>query len=480
MKGILLYFGLVAASLALFLRFPGIDLAVSGLFYTAGMGFSLAHSPPVLWLHEAVPWITRGLVVFALFAGLWLFLFERPLWRLDGKALFFLVLSFALGPGLLVNTVLKDHWGRARPAQVTEFGGARHFTAAGPPAAECPSNCSFVSGDAALGFGFVAFAFFVPGERRRRQAQAAALAFGGAIGLARIAAGGHFLSDVVDAGLLVYAVTWLLYQGIVERDILASRPVRDFCRQAALWAASRRPARLGPGMRLLLWAAATAIAVALSMAYLDRPLAEFFHREGPDFHRFFDLTGQLGLGVGWLVLFALAFAALYWGGNLPRFSFHAGEMRARASVPAFLFAAVALSGLAVDLLKVLFGRARPKLLFSEHLYGFTGLAFRADHWSFPSGHTVTIVALMTALWCLWPRHLLFYILLGAIIAGSRVATAAHYLSDILAGAFLAVVTVRGIAWAFAWAGIDLAAAMRGEPAWSPPPARPFRRFARGR
>lgn len=480
MRGVLLYLGLVAASLALFLRFPGIDLAVSGLFYTPGQGFALAHSPPVLLLHQAVPWITRGLVVFALFAALWLFLFERPLWRLDGKALFFLVLSFALGPGLLANTVLKDHWGRARPAQVAEFGGARHFTPAGPPVAECPANCSFVSGDAALGFGFVAFAFLVPQGRRRRQAQAAALAFGGAVGFARIAAGGHFLSDVVDAGLLVYGLAWLLHEAIIERDVFASRPVRDFCRRAALWAESRRPSRLGPGMRLLFWAVATAIAVALSMAYADRPIAEFFHRESPGFHQFFDLTGRLGLGVGWLALFALAFTALYWGGNLPRFAFHAREMRARAMVPAFFFAALAVSGLAVDLLKVLLGRARPKLLFSEHLYGFTGLAFRADHWSFPSGHTVTIVALMTALWCLWPRHLLFYILLGAIIAGSRVATDAHYLSDILAGAFLAVVTVQGVASAFARAGIDLAAALRGEPAWNPPPVRPFRRFARGR
>ena len=476
MKGPLIYFGLVAASLGLFLFAPGIDLAVSGLFYAPGSGFYLAHAEPILWLHEAVPWITRGLVAFASVAALWLFLFERPLWHFDKKALVFLVLSFALGPGLLVNTVLKDHWGRARPAQIEQFGGKRHFTAAGPPAAQCPSNCSFVSGDAALGFGFVAFAFLLPEGRRRREGEAAALGFGCAIGLSRIAAGGHFLSDVVDAGLLVYGVSWLLHEWIVERDILAAPAFLDFCRRAADWVAGWRPLAIGAGVRILLWGMATAVAVLLSMAYIDRLLAQFFHREGPDFHQFFDLTGRLGLGVGWLAIFALAFAVLYWGGELPRFSSHARAMRARAAVPAFLFTAVAVSGLAVDLLKILFGRARPKLLFGEHVYGFTGLAFRADHWSFPSGHTVTIVALMTALWCLWPRHVLFYILVAAMIAGSRVATDAHYLSDILAGAFLAVVTVRATAWAFARAGIDLAAALRGETSW----VGPFRRFVKER
>jgi lipid A 4'-phosphatase len=480
MKGPLVYLGLAAASLALFLAAPGIDLWTSGLFYTAGEGFRLAHWAPVLVLHRAVPWIARGLVLFVVGAALWLFLCERPLWRFDRKALVFLVLAFALGPGLVVNTVLKDHWGRARPAQVEAFGGARAFTPAGPPANQCPSNCSFVSGDAALGFGFVAFAFLLPEGRRRRQAQALALGFGAIVGLARIAAGGHFLSDVVDAGLVVYGLSWLLYEAIVARDILASPRLLDFCRRAGGWAEKWRPMRPSAGLRLLFWTVATTIAVLLSMAYLDRPLAGFFHRRGPDFHRLFDLASYLGLGGPYLAVFALAFAALYWGGSLPRFAFHARAMRARAAVPGFLFAAVAVSGIAVDLLKVLFGRARPKLLFSEHLYGFTGLAFRADHWSFPSGHTVTIAALMTALWYLWPRHLLFYILVAAIVAASRIAVDQHYLSDVAAGAFIGVATVHATAWGFARAGIDLAAALRGETAWGPAPAPLFQRFTKRR
>jgi hypothetical protein len=35
----------------------------------------------------------------------------------------FILLSVILGPGLLVNLVFKDHWGRPRPRQVVALGG---------------------------------------------------------------------------------------------------------------------------------------------------------------------------------------------------------------------------------------------------------------------------------------------------------------------------------------------------------------------
>jgi membrane-associated phospholipid phosphatase len=107
-----------------------------------------------------------------------------------------------------------------------------------------------------------------------------------------------------------------------------------------------------------------------------------------------------------------------------------------------------VSGLTVDLLKVIFGRARPKLLFAAGTYDFSWLGLGADHWSFPSGHAATAAALMTALWCLWPRHVLFYVILAAIVAASRVAIGAHYLSDVVMGAFVAVLVTRALAAIF--------------------------------
>jgi len=143
-----------------------------------------------------------------------------------------------------------------------------------------------------------------------------------------------------------------------------------------------------------------------------------------------------------------------------------------------VFSAIATSGIIVDALKVIFGRPRPKLLFGSEVYGFSWLSWRPDHWSFPSGHSATIVALMTALWYLWPQHLLFYIVAAAIVALSRVVVGAHYLSDVFAGALVAIVSTRYVALIFAESGIDLASARRGlSPSIGVPPW-PCRRYGR--
>jgi lipid A 4'-phosphatase len=471
-KGVAVYLALVAAAVALFLLFPGIDLAVSRLFYEPGRGFVLAHWPPAVFVSDLVPWIGRGIAALIIAAAAWLFLLERPLWRFDRRALVFLAAAMVVGPGLLVNTLLKDHWGRARPAQVVTFGGLHHFTPAPLPAAECTTNCSFASGHAALGFALVAFAFLLPPGTPRRRAFVMAFAFGAIVGLDRVAEGRHFLSDVVFAGLLVYATTAALFWWIVERDGLFAPLLVVCCRWAgkrllALCVWSRRVA-VQPPAAAGLTGLATAIGVTVSVETVDQPVALYCHRLDPSVHALFELITRLGLAYGYLTVFALAFAALHWGGALPRLRHFAAPMRALSAVPAFLFATVAASGIAVDLLKVTIGRTRPNLLFAGHLYGFDGLALRPDHWSFPSGHTATIVALAAALTWLWPRHVLFYILVASVVAASRVVVGAHYPSDILAGAFIAVVTTRFVAWHFDRWGIDLEAAKHGSGSGAPP------------
>jgi lipid A 4'-phosphatase len=480
--GVTLYGVLFAAAVALFLLVPGLDLATSRLFYEPGQGFVLAHWLPAVFISDLVPWVAWSIAALVIAAALWLYLVERPLWRFDRKALIFLVAAVALGPGLIVNTIFKNHWGRARPAQITAFGGLHHFTPAPLPAHQCVTNCSFVCGHAALGFSLVAFAFLLPPGPSRRRATAAALAFGAFIGLDRIALGRHFLSDVVFAGLFVYGTTAVLYWWIVVRDGLASPLLVRFY----LWSGDRVLALYARSRRLLarpLAAAGcagliTAIGVTVLAETIDRPIALYCHRLGPGVHALFAMVTRLGLGYGWLVSFALAFAVLHWGGALPRLRHLRASMRALSALPAFLFAAIAVSGLTADLLKVMIGRTRPKLLFAaHHLYAFEGLELSPHYWSFPSGHTTTIVALAAALYWLWPRHLLFYVLVAVVVAGSRIVVGAHYPSDVLAGAFIAVVTTRLVAWCFWRWGIDLAAAKRGQGGAPPWPCRRFSRTA---
>ena len=190
---------------------PQLDVRASAWFYEPQSGFYLKNALPVRFVYEAVPWVTRTVVV-----GLLLFLFtawtfyrRRDFFMKQRRVALYLLLVMIVGPGLLVNSVFKDHWGRARPSQVTEFGGSKQFTRAAIPADQCPKNCSFVSGHASVGFYFLALAFVIP--RRRALWLAVGTGLGLGIGLVRIMQGGHFLSDVIFAGIVVYLTARVLH-----------------------------------------------------------------------------------------------------------------------------------------------------------------------------------------------------------------------------------------------------------------------------
>ena len=61
-------------------------------------------------------------------------------------------LSQILAIGVIVNFILKGLWGRARPEDVIQYGGTQTFTPWFQFSDACMNNCSFVSGDAAVGF----------------------------------------------------------------------------------------------------------------------------------------------------------------------------------------------------------------------------------------------------------------------------------------------------------------------------------------
>lgn len=107
----------------------------------------------------------------------------------------------------------------------------------------------------------------------------------------------------------------------------------------------------------------------------------------------------------------------------------------------FLLICVTVANVVCLVLKVTFGRARPELFFSEHLYGFYGPHKNELYWSFPSGHTTTIMALMFGLSALFPRYILGFAILGSLVAVSRIMLIQHYLSDVLMATYLAFIEV---------------------------------------
>jgi lipid A 4'-phosphatase len=135
-----------------------------------------------------------------------------PKWRtpMSSRAAFFLILSLALGPGLLVNGILKENWPRPRPYMVTEFGGEYTFTPWWDLRGTCDSNCSFVSGEVSAATWLAAPAMLAP-PPWRYAAFGAALLYGGIFAFIRMLAGGHFLSDVIFAGVFTGLVIWAVH-----------------------------------------------------------------------------------------------------------------------------------------------------------------------------------------------------------------------------------------------------------------------------
>lgn len=171
--------------------------------------------------------------------------------------------------------------------------------------------------------------------------------------------------------------------------------------------------------------------ILMSVKFLDLPIARFFHeiRAGMVVG-LAAATTDAGLAVWYLVAAAVVFAVAHF----------VLKRRPIAVTAAFLFVSVAASGIAADVLKVIFGRTRPKLLFREDLYEFHWFKFGANWNSFPSGHSTTVAAVTMALCLLVPRWWPVFIPLGIALVATRVITTAHYLSDALFGATLGTAT----------------------------------------
>ena len=221
---------------ALLVLVPGIDLVVAGWFYEAGRGFAWDGASLAEAIHEAVQLAVRTAGILLLIAAGWTGLRQSRLLGLDARRWTFLFLALAIGPGLVANAVLKDHWGRARPRQVEAFGGSAAFTPPLIPAGECRRNCSFVAGDPTVGFVVHSVGYVVPARRRRRVFWGS-MALGGALGLLRIGMGGHFFSDVLFAAAVVLLVSAGLHALLFDRWSTAAA-WRDFTRGLIRWPAS--------------------------------------------------------------------------------------------------------------------------------------------------------------------------------------------------------------------------------------------------
>ena len=109
---------------------------------------------------------------------------------------------------IIVNVLLKGFWGRARPNDIMEFGGKDSFSAWFEYSNACNTNCSFVSGDASVGFSLIVLYFIT----KNKLFFWLSLLSGIILGTVRILEGGHFLSDVLISGLIIYSLSFAQFQ----------------------------------------------------------------------------------------------------------------------------------------------------------------------------------------------------------------------------------------------------------------------------
>jgi membrane-associated phospholipid phosphatase len=195
---------------------------------------------------------------------------------------------------------------------------------------------------------------------------------------------------------------------------------------------------LSRAKKWLIALAVTVVAVAISYQWLDRPIAFFAHSELA--HN--KLFAELPKISEWFALIAIiAFLVL--------------GLRGLTGRPLSKFEAVVLLG-AISLvasaaiknqLKFAFGRTWPETWINNNpsfirdgIYGFNPFHPGSGYDSFPSGHTTAVCAAMSVLWICYPKWRPLYALVVAAVVIGLIGADFHFLSDIIAGAFIGAST----------------------------------------
>jgi len=217
---------LLAAALATGVVFATgtLDIAAARWFFRPGESdrWPLAREFPWLIFYRAASWITAALILTGLAAFALSFTTRRRHWR---GAATLVLLAVIIGPGLIGNAVLKDHWKHPRPRDLIELGGSMHYVPS--PLIGHEGGASFPCGHCTVGFLFGLGWWIFRGRHPRWAAVslAAGLVVGTLLGVGRMAAGAHFLSDVIWSALLAYGVTHILYYHLLRLDASAGAAV---------------------------------------------------------------------------------------------------------------------------------------------------------------------------------------------------------------------------------------------------------------
>ena len=139
------------------------------------------------------------------------------------------------------------------------------------------------------------------------------------------------------------------------------------------------------------------------------------------------------------VWFIIALASLIIGCLL-----HYGQKRQTVAQPWLFFSVAYFFAFILGcILKFILARYRPELLFQSNLYGFHFFAIKDAFNSTPSGHALANFAALYALAKIVNKRVvtILLMLLATLICLSRVIMLDHYVSDVIFGAYVGILSV---------------------------------------
>jgi membrane-associated phospholipid phosphatase len=191
--------------------------------------------------------------------------------------------------------------------------------------------------------------------------------------------------------------------------------------------------------KLIISSSAVFVFIGMSYFFIDIPVARFCKGLDASIRDAFGTITELGISTWYLIGSFTLFVV---------FTFIRPHKR-YAYMGLFVFASIAVSGLLTDIIKVIIARYRPEMLFEKGLYGLSFFNFDSRIISFPSGHAATAFSLAFCLSYFFPAFRIPLFCFAVVVAASRVIITAHYISDAVAGAWLAMVCVFFLRKAFA-------------------------------
>ena len=195
-----------------FLQSTGLDVFLSRSFYVPGGmhgGWPFGQDPLLRFMYDYGTiriWLLFGTALI-LYGAAWRHLLAERF----KKPCLVIILTILIGPGLLVNGVLKPVWGRPRPADLVHSGGNSQYRTVWQPGGPGAGK-SFPSGHCSMAFSFASGASLFSAQPVVAMALVlTGIGYGILMGVTRMSQGGHFPTDVLWSGVLVLMIALILH-----------------------------------------------------------------------------------------------------------------------------------------------------------------------------------------------------------------------------------------------------------------------------